>query len=276
MFKKYLVITHKNNIAGMNIIKNLEQFRKHPVLSGISDAPMFDVYITEEEALYEEHLDKEKINKYDFVIFAYTHKSEKGEKSLSIHAPGNFRDAKLGGKMKKLSPTSALFQKFMFTTLQKNMKEYTLDEKYALTLEVTHHGPLIEKPCLFIEIGSSIEEHKDRRAGFVVAKTIVESIEHFKENPYHEVAIALGGPHYCPSFNKIQLNSNVALSHVIPNYVAPITEEMVREALEKTHEEVDFAVVDWKGLGNAEQRKAVLDILDTLYIQYKKTGEISK
>ena len=30
--------------------------------------------------------------------------------------------------------------------------------KYKLTLECTHHGPLIEKPCVFIEIGSTETE----------------------------------------------------------------------------------------------------------------------
>jgi len=36
---------------------------------------------------------------------------------------------------------------------------------------------LINKPCVFIEIGSTEEEWKDRRAGFVVAKTIKRAIE---------------------------------------------------------------------------------------------------
>ena len=90
------------------------------------------------------------------------------------------------------------------------------------------------------------------------------------------MAIGIGGPHYCPNFNKIQLESNVAISHIIPNYVAPITEEMVREAIEKTEEEVDFAILDWKGLGKSEQRQKVLDILDKMYVRYKKSSEISK
>ena len=48
------------------------------------------------------------------------------------------------------------------------------------------------------------------------------------------------------------------------------------EAMDKTEEEVDFAVLDWKGLGNAEQRQRVLDILGKLYINYKKTSDIVK
>jgi len=276
MFKKYLIVACKENVAAMNIVNNLSQFRKNPVLSSMQDSSNFDVYLTDEEVLYEENLDLEKISRYDFVIFPCTHKSEKKEKSLSVHVPGNWREAQLGGKNEKVSPTSALFQKAIFEKLNEVAKKYELDKKFNLTLEVTHHGPLIEKPCVFIEIGSTEEEWKDRRAGFVVAKTIFDTINDFKENPYREVSIAIGGPHYCPSFNKIQLDSNVAISHVIPNYVSPITEEMIREAINKTIEEVDFAIIDWKGLGNSEQRQQVLDILNKLYITYKRTSEIKK
>ena len=101
-------------------------------------------------------------------------------------------------------------------------------------------------------------------------------INEFKPNQYNENAIGIGGPHYCPNFNKIQLKSNVAISHVIPNYTAPITKEMILEAVKKTDEEVDFAVLDWKGLGTSEQRQLVLDILDKEYIRYKRSGEIGK
>jgi len=111
---------------------------------------------------------------------------------------------------------------------------------------------------------------------FIVAKTISEIIGEFKENPYNEVAIAVGGPHYCPNFNKIQLKSNVAISHVIPQYALPLKEEMVKEAIEKTEEEIDFALLDWKGLGNSEQRQQVLSTLDKFYIRYKKTSEVNK
>ncbi len=266
MYSKYLIIASKKDRAGINITTQLSQFPREN----------FSFYLVEDHAIYNENLDMEKINRYDFIIFASKHESRKKEKTLSIHAPGNWRIAELGGESRKISRTSALFQKQLFEKLNSNVKNSGLGEKYKVTLECTHHGPLLDKPCLFIEIGSTIEEWEDRRAGFILAKTISETIRSFRPNPYNEIAIAIGGPHYCPNFNKIQLNSNVAISHVIPNYVFPLTEEMIKEAIEKTEEEVDFAILDWKGLGRAEQRKEVLDILDKLYINYKKTSEINK
>lgn len=266
MYQRYLIVASKKDRAGTNITTQLSQFPREN----------FNFYLVEDEIIYTENLDLEKINKYDFIIFASKHKSKKNEKTLSIHAPGNWRNAELGGETGKISRTSAQFQKQLFEILNKNVNASGLGEKYKVTLECTHHGPLIDKPCIFIEIGSTQEEWEDRRAGFILAKTISETIREFKENPYNEIAIGIGGQHYCPNFNKIQLSSNVAISHVIPNYAFPLTEEMIKEAINKTEEEIDFAVLDWKGMGPADQRDKILAILNKLYISYKRTSEISK
>jgi D-aminoacyl-tRNA deacylase len=276
MFQKYLIIASKQDKAGVNITTNLSQFRPNPLLGSISpNKPVFDFYLVDESMLYNENLDMDKINKYDFVIFASKHKSEKQEKTLSVHSPGNFRNADYGGVPGKVCPSSALFQKFLFEKVNKVAEEHQLND-YKVTMEVTHHGPLINKPCLFIEVGSTDTEWADRRAGFVLAKAIKEAIEEFKENQYREIAVGLGGPHYCPSFNTIQLKSNVAIAHVIPQYVSPISEEMIVEAIAKTKEQLDFVVLDWKGLGPAEHRQAVIDILEKKYIPWKKTSDVRK
>ena len=175
----------------------------------------------------------------------------------------------------KVCKTSAQWQKQFFEKLHENVQKYDL-KGYNLTMECTHHGPLIEKPCVFVEIGSTDFEWNDRRAAFIIANTIKDTIDTFKENPYREVAIGIGGPHYCPNFNKVQLNSNVAISHVIPQYALPLTEEMLKQAISSTDEEVDFAVLDWKGLGKSAERQQVLNLLDKMYIQYKKSSKVDK
>ena len=263
MYKNYLIIASKLDKAGINITTQLSQFGN------------FNFYLVEDEVIYTENLDMEKISHYDFVIFASRHKSEKGGKTLSIHAPGNWRKADFGGQEGKVCRTSSLFQKQLFEKLNANLEKFPL-KNYNLTLECTHHGPLINKPCVFVEIGATETEWKDRKAAFVVAKAINETISDFHENPYNEIAIGIGGPHYCPNFNKIQMKSNVAISHVIPQYVFPITQEMVQEAIAGTEEDIDFILLDWKGLGNSEQRQQAMDVLNRFYIQKKKTSEISK
>lgn len=275
MYKKYLIVASKLDKAGINITTQLSQFRKNPILTSMQNSSNFDFYLCEKEIIYTENLNLEKINQYDFIIFASKHESEKKQKTLSIHSPGNWRQAELGGEKEKICKTSALFQKQIFEKLNKNATEHNLKD-YKITLECTHHGPLIDKPCIFIEIGATQTEWEDRRAGFIIAKTIRDIIQDFKENPYNEIAVGIGGPHYCPNFNKIQLNSNIALSHIIPQYSLPLTKEIIQEAINKTQEEVDFILLDWKGLGKSEQKQQIIKILDKLYIQYKRTSEINK
>ncbi len=275
MYERYLIVASKKDRAGINITTQLSQFRENPLLSSMKKSPSFDFYLAEDEIIQTQNLDLKRINSYDFIIFASKHESEKKERALTVHSPGNFRDAIYGGEKGKVCKTSAIFMKQIFEKLNKNSEKYHLKD-YKITMEATHHGPLIEKPCLFIEIGSSENEWRDSKAGFVIAKTISEAIEEFKPNPYNEVAIAIGGPHYCPNFNKIQASSNIAISHVISQYVFPLTEEMVKEAVEKTEEEIDFVLLDWKGLGNEDHRKMIKEILDKLYLNSKKTSDVKK
>ncbi|PJE81818.1 hypothetical protein COU58_00635 [Candidatus Pacearchaeota archaeon CG10_big_fil_rev_8_21_14_0_10_32_42] len=261
MLKKFLIVGSKADTASWNIVVNL------------MDLGNFEFHIIDGDMLDTRNLDRDKISNFDFVIFVSKHKSEKGGKTLSIHAPGNFKEVWGGGEVGELSFSSALFQKHLFLVLKKIKEESELI-RYSITLEATHHGPLIEKPSVFIEIGGSEEEWKDKKASFVIAKAVREAIDTWKENPYYEVAVGIGGPHYCPTFNKLQLNSNVAFSHIIPKYVSPITENMILELIKKTIEEVDFAVLDWKGLGKAEERDEVIRILEKNYIMWKKNTDI--
>ncbi|PIN91571.1 hypothetical protein COU57_00070 [Candidatus Pacearchaeota archaeon CG10_big_fil_rev_8_21_14_0_10_32_14] len=267
-FKNFLIVASKLDKAGINITTQLSQYGD------------FKYYLVDKDITHtQDKEDLEKFSQFDFIIFASKHQSKEGRKTLSIHIPGNFRsDSQLpthGGLPGKVSKTSALFLKQSFIKLKKNVDLHKLND-YTLTLECTHHGPSIDIPCMFIEIGSTINEWEDRRAGFVIAKTISDIINEYKHNPYHEVAVGLGGPHYCPSFNKLQLDSNFAISHIISEYNFPLTEEMLKEAISKTYEEVDLILLDWKGLGNAQSRADVKKILDKLYLRYEKTSDVNK
>ncbi|MFW5847032.1 MAG: D-aminoacyl-tRNA deacylase [Nanoarchaeota archaeon] len=271
MKNKYLIVASKQDSAGINITTQLSQFYD---INGKS----FKFYLIEDDILHTENLNLEKINNFDFIIFASMHKSEKRQKTLSIHAPGNWRKADYGGEKNKASLTSSLFNKFLFEKLQNNSKNSSIQD-YNITLEATHHGPLIDKPSVFIEIGSTEIQWKDSKAGFVIAKSIKDAIDKFEnsgEIQYRETALGIGGTHYCPNFTKIQKSSNYALGHIIPLYSLPLSEEMISEALTKTLEEVDIILLDWKGLGNSIQRQQVLDVLDKLKLQYKRTSEVEK
>lgn len=259
---KFAIIASEKDEAGRNIFKQVHKL--------YSNLPHF--IVKDKDTIYKENLDKEEqFRDYDFFIFITKHQSQQHNKNLSLHAPGNWKKADFGGTPKKICPTSAFFLKHMFQVLNKNAQ----GSQYSCTLEVTHHGPYLEKPCCFIEIGTRIEEWQDEDAGKIIAKTISDSIKSFKLEKFIP-AIGVGGPHYCPNFNKIQLNSEYAISHIIPEYALPLTTEMIDEALSKTQEKVSLVLLDWKGIGKSEERQRIMKLLDEKGLEYKRTSEIKK
>lgn len=255
----FAIAYSKKDLAGVNIIERLkEQYIPH--------IPIIEL---KKETIYAENLNA----KADFLVFASKHASEKGTPSLSLHAPGNWRSADLGGQEGKVCSTSAFILKYLFQQLNKNAEQANL-KGYEVTLEVTHHGPLIKLPCCFIEIGSSEKEWQDKEAAKIIAKTIL-SLQNYKKQNWIP-AIGLGGPHYCPNFNKIQLNSQYAIGHIIPQYALPLTTSMLKEAEQKTQEHVKNILIDWKGCGKSEDRAKVVEIVKRFGIEIKRTSEVEK
>jgi len=257
----FIIISSKQDTAGKNIFNKLKEY------------PELNCHLIEEDSIYAENIDK-KFPAGNFFIFATKHKSQEARKTFSIHAPGNFKKAELGGQDSKICFTSSLFLKHLFQVLNQEAK----NSDYEVTMEVTHHGPYLNKPCCFIEIGTTEKQWKDEEAGKIIARTIKKAINSFESNKEKEkwkAAIGIGSPHYCPNFNKIQLNSEYAISHIIPSYVFPITLETLKEAIEKTQEKVEIAILDWKGM-KGEERQETIKLLNQLNLPYKKTSDIEK
>ena len=267
----FAVVYSNKDEAGVTIAEALKGFF-------LPHVPIIEL---NKDSVYSENLDKEneQLKNVDLIIFATRHASKAGGKTLSLHAPGNWRNADFGGKPGKICTTSALALKYLFKKLEENAKEIP---EYSITMECTHHGPLIEKPCLFIEIGAGQEQWKDKQAGAVIAKTIQEfqNFDKWKNENRKKLKIAMGigGPHYCPNFNKIQLaeNSGYALGHIIPEYQLPLNDSMIIEAMEKTQEHLDKIIVDWKGCGNSESRNKVIELIEKLGLEYERTERIEK
>lgn len=272
----FAIIYSKKDQAGCNIAECLKQFF----------LPHIPIIETNKETIYLEGIDekqefKEKLKKVDFIIFATKHQAKEQRNTLSLHAPGNFRNADFGGKPGKICKTSSLALKFLFEKMSENKEKAGLD--YELTMECTHHGPLIEKPCCFIEIGTSENQWNDKKAGQIIAKTIVdfqdfENWKNQKENKNIKTAIGIGGPHYCPNFNKIQLSktAKIAVGHIIPGYQLPLSESIIYETINKIKEQTDIILVDWKGCGNSEERQKVLEVIEKTRIPYERTENIEK
>ena len=212
----------------------------------------------------------------NFYVFATEHCSEKPSKTLTIHAPGNWRKAELGGKDNEIAPTSTLFLKQLFKILNEENEKYKSEGKseFQVSLEATHHGPTINKPCCFIEIGSGKEEWQDKNAARIIANTLSRILK--EKIPNATPALAIGGPHYCPNFNKLQLNSKYAIGHIIAQYALPLTQEILTEAINKTQEKIEIVILDWKGCGKSEERQKLIELLEKNNLSVIRTDQIEK
>lgn len=262
----------KDNIAGKNIV---DRFRE------MSFSPQIPIIELDKETLYSE-VSVEKypeLKEVEFLFFASTHRSQKGDPSLCLHVAGNWRGADLGGKEGKVCMTSSLVMKYLFQKLEDNAKkDIELYEKYKVSMEGTHHGPLVSIPSCFIELGSLEDEWKDEAAGKIIAETILSlsdiEMSDLKAKGW-KPTIAVGGGHYCLNFNQIQLNSEYAIGHVIPDYGFPVTEQIIKEAEEKTKEQISEVLIDWKSM-KSEERQKLLEVVERVGLDYKRTSNIKK
>ncbi|MFC1741547.1 D-aminoacyl-tRNA deacylase [Nanoarchaeota archaeon] len=267
------IIVSTQDKAGMNIrdvlrslhgfSESTEKWHGHPVYTkeGIK------LYTTDEETIHSEGVDTDVEG--DWIIFATRHQSAAKRKSFSVHVPGNWGAAEAGGSEKKLC--NAL-PDLMKDALRKISGIYGGDE-FEIILECTHHGPFVDKPCLFIEIGSSEEEWGRRDAGEVIAN-VVNFISMNPARKYKSVVV-LGGGHYNMIGTKLMMNTDYAVGHVCPKFLLPeLTEELLQEAVAKNGERFALVVLDWKGLGTEKAR--VVAMLEKSGIKFERYQRLVK
>lgn len=208
------------------------------------------------------HLDMNNLDiDADLYVFLSKHSSKAGVDSLTVHPIGNFGENKFGGFKNKLVKTSSYWMKAYF----QNLKEKKLD--IEVTMEATHHGPYVEKPSMFVEIGSNEEAWKNKKYAKIVIETLVET---FKQDKKKIIPVlCIGGTHYCSSFLKIQDTEEYAISHVCPKYsLEELDKNLLKEVLEKLGSEAIIAL-DYDGLGKEKQR--ILSLLKEMNLDFVKT-----
>lgn len=172
-------------------------------------------------------------------IFISRHTSKTGKPTLTVHPLGNYGLAEFGGKSNTLSFSSPKIMTQLLRILKKNAKEKELYHKVCF--EVTHHGPYMTIPTVFIEVGSTEEEWNKKLPAKIVAKTILNLLQnhHYEEDFEKEmpVLVGVGGGHYAPRFTDIALEKNIAFGHMIPSYqinAGNVNSNMFKQALDRT------------------------------------------
>ena len=207
-----------------------------------------------EESIYAQNL-PDFFNNLEFVVFISRHSSVSGTPTLSVHTPGNLGEAELGGLTRRVSVSPANAMRDALNAMMQFKEEMQLD--YKVSYECTHHGPSLNMPTMFAELGSSSKQWNDLKAAETVAHVAMKAILKFGESQAKAV-LGIGGPHYSEKFTRVALESEIAFSHIIPKYAVPyIDVEILRQCIEKTLEKVELVVLDWKGIKGEHKSKLV-------------------
>ena len=274
-----IIVVSKEDLAGLNIKEKLLTRGVFKATNRVFEGNIIYEEVTTKVPLITTNrrlIEADHLNQFktDLIIFASKHKSESETPSLLVHAPGNWTaDNSFGGNPNELACTSAIAIKRILKELNEKQKQQQLD--YDVTSEVTHHGPTnLDAPCIFVELGSNEEYWQDALGGNIVAETILKVIAEPLSRSDLKYGIGFGGPHYASNFNRIQLNTHFAVSHIAAKHVLDtITEDLITQAIKKTVENVEYAILDWKGMIKP-QRDKIIAILNKLNIQVLRAQNI--
>jgi len=268
-----IFVASKQDTAGINIANQLignygfeklsETFQSNPVYSKTLHKKETKLFFVEEEIVNTQFLENQ-VNP-ELLIFLSRHSSSKGIPTLSVHTPGNLSEAKFGGKPQTVSISPAGAMKKALCEMAKQVNEKKLD--YKVSYEVTHHGPSLNVPSMFVELGSSQKQWGDIKAAKVVADAAVAAVS---GNSNCSVAVGIGGPHYNKKFTKLALTTRKAFGHMIPKYAIEDTNaEIINQCVKRTLEPVECVVLDWKGI-KGEYKAKIVSALNSLDITIEK------
>ena len=146
----------------------------------------------------------------DEVVFMSRHKAASGIPTLTVHPIGNYKTADFGGRdgtLVRSSPSS-------MSQALRLISAYNDTDLYKVSFEVTHHGPYLETPTYFIEIGSDETHWGDVHAAEILGRVI----EDVRADGDYVQAIGVGGGHYAPRFTEMVLGYRIDIGHMVPGY----------------------------------------------------------
>jgi len=255
-----LLVAYQNDPAGNNMANFISQNMKKD--GEIYRGSNFDLLVIPTPAISADWLE-EKYS-YDGFVFLSKHAAESGVLALTCHSTGNFSDAKFGGNKRQVAIPHPNLQKSYLQRLWQKRDDFS---DFQITIEATHHGPTaLNKPAIFIEIGTTEKQWNDVTLCNSIAKIIVDVVKQDqKSNP---VAICFGGTHYPDKFTNELIHGKFALGTVVPKHALDFLDKELFSHILERNKMAKAALLDWGGLGPNKQK--VLDLLNTTDLEVVK------
>ena len=271
-----LAVCSNKDVAGTNIAKQVinnfpfsktdETFQEKLVYSAEINGKQVLLVTLKDETVYAQNLPEQFANP-ELIVFLSRHSSQSGKPTLSVHTPGNLNKAELGGIPNKVSISPPNVMRRTLTTMMRLKNVSNLD--YQVCYEATHHGPSLDVPTMFAELGSSPQQWQDTKAAEIVAHATMEAAKQYGSKPVKAV-LGIGGPHYNSKFTRMTLETEMAFGHMIPKYAIHETDlNMLQQCVERTSEKVQAIILDWKGI-KGEDRNPIIKKLKEMDTPYEK------
>jgi len=213
-----LVVASAADEASVNIRDRLLE------LGGWSESGAFDgspvwrrgdrlLVTIREHHLHVDHVDVRIRNELgvtpDAVAYVSKHRASSGQDAFTVHPIGNWRGADFGGRAGEVVPAAPGLMTDALLRVAAEGRDFGI----PVTYEATHHGPYLETPTFYLEVGSGSERWTDTRAAAILARAVLAT-----EGSRDPVAIGVGGGHYVPRMTDVALARCVAFGHLIPSY----------------------------------------------------------
>ena len=257
-----LIVASRKDIASTNIAQKIidiyhfketsEEFMNKPIYSKNLSLKKIELISIEDDLIFAQ--DIPKFFDVEMIIFVSRHESKSNIPILSVHTPGNLKGAEFGGLPRTVSiaPASSMRMVLKEMILQKKM--LCLNE-FEVTYECTHHGPSLDIPTMFVEVGSSWRQWTNLNACEAVARSTIAAIS---SEPIFPTVLGIGGPHNNQHFTEISLENPIAFGHIIPkNAIEELDEDVLKQCIDRTVEKVQTAILDWKGIKSKDKGRIV-------------------
>jgi D-aminoacyl-tRNA deacylase len=266
-----LLVSSNKDIASINIVKQIlshysfekqpQNFQENPIYeTDFSGGKRIRLVTLRDESVHAQPI-ADFFTNFELVVFISRHSSVSGIPTLSVHTPGNLGEAELGGLPRTVSISPANAMRDTLKAMLRLKEEMQLD--YEVSYECTHHGPSLNAPTMFAELGSSPRQWNDLKAAEAVAHATMEAISRFGKSQAKAV-LGIGGPHYNEKFTRLALKNETAFGHMIPKYAISYTDiEILRQCIEKTLEKVKSIILDWKGIKGEHKPKLTETLKET-------------
>ncbi len=161
----------------------------------------------------------------DPLVVICRHESSSRKPSLTVHYPGNPSMEVMGGKPETLGYSYPSLGSSIYREILK------IEDPIEKVFEATHHGPTLDVPIIFAEIGSSPEMWNNEELVEKFVRAILRALDNTPT--CEDIVVGFGGPHYARDFSSFAEKS--CLGHVISKYyVKEVSVDVIRQAVLKS------------------------------------------